>query len=854
MASREDDSQEALTAYRAKRTASETPEPFGGETEASPVVPGEPRLFVVQKHQATRLHYDFRLEWGGVLHSWAIPRGPSLDPAEKRMAIQVEDHPVEYADFEGVIPEGNYGAGHVIAWDRGVFIPHDDLDQGLAQGKLTFELRGYKLRGLWHLFRTGGKAATGKEWMLVKKPDGWVRSGGEAQPSEASIFSGLTLEEMESGPQRAEVVRSRLEELGAPRRPLGIGDVKVMLAEHAEAPFSSPEWLFEIKYDGFRVLGAREGSEARLVYRRGNPATHVFPEIARALRALPVGDLVVDGEAVVLDDDGRPSFQSLQKRVQLQRPADLERASWRWPATYFVFDLLAFEGYDLRALHLDERKRLLGGLLPTQGPLRLCDHVLEQGEDFHHQVRRAGLEGVMAKRAAAPYVAGRSPHWLKMKVERTGDFVVVGFTEPKGTRSGLGALHLAAHEGDGLVYAGRVGSGFTEDQLARLRVELDALRRSDPPCAGEVPRGRENVFVEPRLVCEVRYLDWTEEGLLRQPVFLRFRDDKAPEDCQLDRRRGLLPRPSVDTPPPVPPRLRSLSFTNLGKVFWPDERITKGDLIEFYRTVSPWLLPYLRDRPLVMTRYPDGIAGKSFYQKDAPDFAPDWLKTISVYSEHSARSIRYFVCEDVPSLLYLANLGTIPLHVWASRVGNLQHPDWCILDLDPKGAPFGDVIRIALALKELADRLGLPAFVKTSGSTGLHVLIPLGAQCTFEQSRSLAQLMAWFITLELGALATIARSLKDRQGKVYIDFLQNVHGQLLVAPWSVRPLPGAPVSTPLDWSEVREGLSIGDFTLRTVPGRLEQVGDPLLPLLGLQPDLLTALERLERLLGDRGGA
>jgi bifunctional non-homologous end joining protein LigD len=853
MPGEKDDAKAPLEAYRAKRTASRTPEPFGGEAETGPALPGEPRLFVVQKHRATRLHYDFRLEWGGVLHSWAVPKGPSLDPAEKRMAIQVEDHPVEYADFEGVIPEGNYGAGFVIAWDRGVFIPHDDLDQGLAQGKLTFELRGYKLRGLWHLFRTGGKAATGKEWMLAKKPDAWVRTGAEAQPSEASIFSGLTLEEMEAGPHRAEAARARLERLGAPRRELPIGEVKVMLAEHAEAPFSSPDWLYEIKYDGFRLLGAREGPAARLLYRRGHDATHVFPEIARALRALPLGDLVIDGEAVVLDESGQPSFQSLQKRVQLQRPADLERASWRWPATLFVFDLLAFEGFDLRGLPLAERKRLLAELLPQEGPLRLCDHVAEAGEAFYEEVRRLGLEGVMAKRAAAPYVSGRSAHWLKMRVERSGDFVVVGFSEPKGTRTGLGALHLAGYEGDDLVYAGRVGSGFTEDQLARLRAELDALRRSEPACTGEVPRSRDNVFVEPRLVCEVRYLDWTEEGLLRQPVFLRFRDDKEPGECLLDRRRGLPPRPEIETPPPVPPRLRSLSFTNLGKVFWPDEGYTKGDLIEFYRTVSPWLLPYLRDRPLVMTRYPDGIAGKSFYQKDAPDFAPDWIKTVSVFSEHSQRNIRYFVCEDVPSLLYLANLGTIPLHVWPSRVGALQHPDWCILDLDPKGASFAGVIRIALALKELADKLGLPAFVKTSGSTGLHLLIPLGTECTFEQSRSLAQLMAWFITRELGEIATVARALKDRQGKVYIDFLQNVHGQLLVAPLSVRPLPGAPVSTPLDWSELRGGLEIGAFTLRTVPGRLERLGDPLLPLLDQQPDLLTALERLERLLGGGSG-
>lgn len=840
--------QPPLDEYRAKRSPSGTPEPFGGETEAGPASPGEPRLFVVQKHRATRLHYDFRLEWGGVLHSWAVPKGPSLDPSEKRLAVLVEDHPVEYADFEGVIPEGNYGAGWSLAWDRGVWIPQEDPEAGLREGKLSFELRGYKLRGLWHLFRTS-RDPRGKEWMLTKKLDPWSRPGPDSAFSEASVFSGLTLEEMEAGPERAAAARRALEGLGALRRPVAIGDVKVMLAETAEAPFSAQAWVFELKYDGFRLLASREGRDGRLVYRSGKEATHVFPEVLRAVRALPLGELVLDGEVVVLDEAGRPSFQSLQKRVQLQRPADIQRASWRLPATYFVFDLLAFEGFDLRALALVDRKAILEGLLPKEGPLRLAEHIPEAGEAFFEEVRRLGLEGVMAKRASAPYVSGRSPHWLKVKVERTADFLVVGFTEPKGTRTGLGALHLAAYEGASLSYAGRVGSGFTEDQLADLRPVLEAARREEPACIGDVPRSRENVFVEPRLVAEVKYMDWTEEGVLRQPVFLRFRDDKDPKECILERGRPAEPIPDPDAPAPAPPRLRKLSFSNLNKVFWPAEGYTKGDLIDYYRSVSPWLLPYLKDRPLVMTRYPDGITGKSFYQKDAPDFAPDWIRTVSIFAEHAQRDIRYFVCDDVPSVLYLANLGTIPLHVWPSRIDTLQNPDWSILDLDPKGAPFAHVVAIARALHALANDLGLPSFVKTSGSTGLHVLIPLGAQCTFEQSRSLAQLMAWVMTRELGAITTIARNIKDREGKVYIDFLQNVHGQLLVSPLSVRPLAAAPVSTPLEWDEVNEDLDPKRFTIRTVPDRLESRGDPVLPLLTAKPDLLGALERLERILG-----
>lgn len=393
---------------------------------------------------------------------------------------------------------------------------------------------------------------------------------------------------------------------------------------------------------------------------------------------------------------------------------------------------------------------------------------------------------------------------------------------------------------------GRAGSGFDGRQLTQVREQLDGLVRARPGCQGPLPTGRDHVWTEPELVCEVRYKEWTEEGLLRQPVFLRFRDDKAPNECRFEELAGLAPRPKLEPRPPAEPALRTIHFTNLDKVFWPAEKYTKGELIAFYREVSPWLLPYLKDRPLVLTRYPDGIDGKSFYQKDAPDFVPAWIRKFRVFSESSTRDIEYFVCDDVETLAYLANLGTIPLHVWSSRVSTIQRPDWCILDLDPKGAPFLHVVELARLIKRLADEVGLPALCKTSGASGLHVLIPLGVQCTYEQSRSLAQLLAWEVTRERGDIATIARSLRDREGRVYVDYLQNVHGQLLVSPFSVRPLPGAPVSTPLRWDEVAPGLDPRQFTIRTVPPRLQgQKEDPLLPVLDQKPDLLKALARLQ---------
>jgi bifunctional non-homologous end joining protein LigD len=894
----DDDAGERLRAYRAKRSADRTPEPFGGEAatvspEAAagpPVTPlvgpawARPRLFCVQKHAATRLHYDFRVELGGVLRSWAVPLGPSLNPADKRLAVEVEDHPVEYADFEGIIPEGNYGAGEVVVWDKGLWVPLEDPEETLPRGKLTFELRGYKLRGAWHLFRTKGKGRnTSKEWMLVKRHDGWASATRTLPPE--SIYSGLTLEEIRTGSRRAAEVRAELERLGAPRQEVRASGVKLMLAETAEKAFTDPAWLFELKYDGFRVLAARETGETRLVYRRGRDATALYPDVARAVSALPFGDLVLDGEVVVLDEEGRPSFQRLQRRAQQHRTADIQRAALETPATYFAFDLLGFEGFDLRPLPLLERKRLVQRLLPRAGPVRYLDHVEEQGEAFFAEVSRLKLEGLMAKRADSPYRPGRSPHWLKLRTERVDDFVVVGFTEPQGGRTGFGALHLAAFEGGTLVYCGRAGSGFAEEQLVALRATLEAERRETPACTGPLPTDRGHVWVEPRLVAEVRYLTWTDEGLLRQPVFVRPREDKRPEECEVPviprdfdetgpEGRPVIPRDFDETGPegsagiadpsradpsgrargdrgglssPLaePPVEKKVPFTNLTKVFWPDEGYTKGDLVEYYRAISPWLLPYLEDRLLVLTRYPDGIKGKSFFQKDAPSFAPGWVRLERVWSESAEREIDYFVAGDVESLLYIVNLGTIPLHVWGSRVADLAHPDWCILDLDPKTAPFTHVVQVARAARDLAEEIGLPAYVKTSGSTGLHVLVPLGGLCTFDQCKQLGELLARVVAGRLPDIATTIRLPNDRGGRVYIDFLQNGHGKLLAAPFTARPVPGALCSAPLLWDEVDETLELRRFTIRTLPERMSVFGrDPLAPVLTEKPDLLTALARL----------
>jgi len=841
-----------LSTYRAKRSLDRTPEPGARPATAGPP-PSAGGLFVVHMHAARRLHWDLRLEMDGVLRSWAVPKGPSPNRADKRLAVHVEDHPLEYGDFEGIIPEGNYGAGAVIVWDRGRWVPLEDPEEGMKKGKLLFELQGYKLKGKWTLVKLKKGE---KEWLLIKEKDGYV-SADSALPPE-SVLSGLTVEELKAGKDRAAPVLKELARIKAPRRAVTVEEAEPMLAETREQPFSKPGWLFELKLDGYRVRAGRDRGETRLLTRKGNDIAAAFPELAHALAALPFEGFILDAELVVPDEAGRPSFQRLQTRAKVSRALEVRRAAVESPAVLYAFDLLAFEGYDLRPLPLERRKALLEQIVPGVGPIKYLPHFQKDGEALYEQVVKMGLEGIVAKKADASYRAGRSPNWLKIRADRTDDFVVVGFTRPKGSRSGFGALDLGAYQDGKLVYAGRVGSGFTDAQLKDVSATLEESVRPKPAFSGPVPQDAGHTWVEPALIAEVRYKEWTDEGLLRQPVFVRFRDDKKPEECVKPgngkREAGNESDPtSPVSPVPFPEERREVRFSNLEKVFWPDEGYTKGDLIEYYRAVSRWMLPYLADRPLVLTRFPDGITGKSFFQKDAPEYAQAFVRTVTIWSEDSQRDLDYFVCDNESSLLYIANMAALLLHVWSSRVSTLETPDWCILDLDPKEAPFTDVVTVAKAVRALCEDIGLPTGIKTSGSTGLHVLIPLGRQVTYEQSRTLGGLLARVIAAELPEIATVTRQVQKRDGKVYLDYVQNGHGRLLVAPFSARPLPGAPVSMPLKWSEVTPKLDIRKFTIKTAPPRMTKLGeDPLRPVLDLKPELVTALERLNARLSDDG--
>ena len=814
----------------------------------------------------------------GVLRSWAVPKGPSYDMNDKRLAVRVEDHPLEYGDFEGIIPSGNYGAGGIIVWDRGEWVPLEDWREGLEKGKLLFELKGYKLHGKWTLVKI---KKSEKDWLLIKERDAYVRQPGDVFP-EQSVLSGLTVEEVKSGQTHASTVRRALEATDVPRTRLDPKATPVMLAESADEAFTRDGWLFELKLDGYRLLACKRGGEALLLTRNGNDYTEVFPEIARAVQALPLDSCIIDGEVVVLDDAGKPRFSLLQQRGRISSPIDIKRASVELPAAFFVFDLLSFEDFDVRPLPLTRRKELLAQLIPKLGAVRYLDHIERAGEAFLAQVVALGLEGIIAKKADAPYRGGRTDKWLKIKAEQTGDFVVVGFTEPNGNRPGFGALQIADYVNGALVYAGRAGTGFNDDLLRDIRAMLDPIVRRDPPCHGpvlepgaeplpsnQIPETRTTTWTEPLHVVEVRFREWTPDGVLRHPAFLRLRTDKRPHECE---RQGWFTAagapvsepspPNADasdgqradaTPPAAPadppatlrPVQKTITISNPNKIFWPAEKYTKGDLIAYYKSVSKWILPYLRNRPLVLTRFPDGIDGKSFYQKDAPEFAPDWIRTVPIWSNDTERDIRYFVCDDEESLVYIANLGAIPLHIWASRVGSLEQPDWCVIDLDPKEAPFSDVIRCAEVLHRICESAGLPNYVKTTGKTGLHIMVPLGRQMTYAQSRTLGELLARLVIRELGDIATITRHVTKRGDKVYLDYLQNRHGQLIVAPFIVRPLPGATVSMPMTWDEVNGSLDPRAFTIRTALDRMDRLGaDPMLPVLTESPDLASVLGKL----------
>jgi bifunctional non-homologous end joining protein LigD len=606
-------------------------------------------------------------------------------------------------------------------------------------------------------------------------------------------------------------------------------DVVLQLAEARPTAFTRDGWGFELKLDGFRLLAERIGGKVRLVLRRGREATRQFPEITSELEKIPGGDYILDGELVIQDEEGRPIFQRLLTRGTLTGQREIEMGMRANPAVFFTFDLLMDEGVDLRARKLRERKERLMARIPKLERVLPVEHVEREGEALLDAVRAKQLEGIVAKDLNSTYRGGRNNTWLKIALKHVADFAVIGYADD------FNALYLATWDGLQYVFAGKVGSGITPKISEMIRPLLEATTLKAPPCIGEVPKEKEARWCTPNLVVEVRFKNWPDGLSIREPAFLRFREDKLPTEC---------PTPNFGHAPAPAQAAQAPKISNTDKVLFPDDGITKGELVEYYRQVSKWLLPYLVNRPLMLTRYPDGIRGKSFFQKGAPAKSPDFVRTIPVRNEEEQRDIDQIVCDDLRTLEWCANLATLPLHIPASRVGSMDKADWAVIDFDPKGAPFEDVMTLALSLHERCERAGLPTFVKTSGANGMHVLIPLAGQVDHDGARQLSELLAQLLVADHPKIATLERAIPKRQGRVYVDALQNGLGKLMASPFCVRALPGAPVSMTLDWDEVVPGLTARTFTMKNAIARLEAKGDPMAAVLTMKVDLGATLSKL----------
>ncbi len=822
MPSKKANKEDPLKAYRDKRNAEGTTEPFGS---GAITTHGAGGIFVVHMHDATRLHWDLRLEINGSLTSWAIPKPPTLDPNVKRLAIHVEEHPLEYAMFEGMIPKGNYGAGPSLVWDYGRFVAENPKVDLKKDGEIKFSLHGYKLRGSFTLVRTANHGPN--HWLLIKKRDD---AASDKELPSSSVFSGRELQDLKNGDKRFNAIKVT----PPPKTQLNIESISPMLCTTNLEAFDSDDHIFEIKYDGFRLLACKNNGSVKLRYRSGQDATERFPEITRGLGRIPVDNFIIDGEIVAFDKEGKPSFNLLQRRAQHQNPADIKRSAKHFPLSYMVFDLLSLGG-DITKQPLHARKALLKQFIPQSGAIRYVEGMEGNGKAFFDAANKMGLEGVVAKKKNSPYLQKRSDHWQRVVANITGIFWIVGYTEPEGSRVGLGGLHLAHRSGEEWIYRGRVGSGLTSDELTNLRKKLDNVPTWKPPFQAPVKNGR---WIEPTFLAQVSYRMLSSESHLRFPVWEGLSD--SPES--MDERPSSPARNSIQKAAVV----NRVHLTNQSKVLFPELKYTKGDFVRYHEEVAPWLIPLLQDRPIVMTRYPNGIHGKSFFQKDAPIWTPEWLRTEQVWSESTQRHIRYFVCDGADSLIYLANMAVINIHVWAARLPNEGRPDWCVIDLDPKGAPFRDVVAVALKVKEICDAAGIQSFPKTSGSSGLHILLPLAGACSHNQSKMIARLVASLVEAELPDVSTTERTLEKRHGRVYIDWGQNGHGKLIISAFSARPVEEAAVSMPLQWEEVTTKLTARQFTIKNAVDHLKANGNPMAKMLESSFDFESVITGLEK--------
>ncbi len=865
-----------LSTYRDKRDAGASPEPTGEElTSAKATRTG---AFVVHLHDATRRHYDLRVEVGGVLASFAIPKGPGADPTDKQLAIRTEDHPIEYIDFEAVIPDGNYGAGPMICWDRGMIrYLEQAAEDGLKSGKLDFTLSGYKLKGRYALVKLE-KSAKGNEWLLIKKADAFVNTDSDIRETQTrSVLSGLTVDELERAPAMVAEAEALAKGLGATIGEVDGRAVSPMLCAPLEdrggdTPTQTlPAWLkenytYELKLDGVRVIAEKAGDEVHLTYRSNRDTTLAYPEVERAVQTLAPARVVLDGEVVAFDEKGLPNFQRLAQRIHLsddrKNKSSFGGGHVGWavlavPVVYLVFDVLALGPYDLRNLPLVCRREILRKLLLGSGVMRALDWLDPKqggsGDALLDFCRARHLEGIVAKRVDSPYREGkRTNDWVKVKCERDESFVVIGWTRGNEGRSRLGALDLGAYEDGKLVVRGKVGRGLDAQRLDQLLEMLEGLTTKEKLFGGKLdaaPNGR--TLVIPKIVVSVRYLGWSDEGRLRFPSFRGIDYDRSPADCtagphgagtehlpsleaprfkkEQARREDAAKALGLDPPPSSSPTswratssrpLKRATLTNQDKIFWPKEGYTKGDLCRYYEKVSTVLLPHLRDRPVVLVRYPDGVEGKNFFQWNVPWGFPAWIRHIPLGEAEEDKKKRVFLVNDLDALLAVANLGAIPLHVLAARASSLHDCDFCTIDFDVGRSTLQNGVKLALELRDLLARIGLRGYPKTSGQRGLHVIIPLGPGVKFETAQALNVLLGRLVTSAHPDIATLERVVEKRGARVLVDIGQTGRRRTIVAPYSVRAHAGATVSTPLSWDEVNDTLDPSRFTMKTLPDRI----------------------------------
>ena len=875
-----------LREYHRKRDFAITPEPKGEESKR------EGRSFVIQKHAASRLHYDFRLEMEGVLKSWAVPKGPSLDPADKRLAMMTEDHPIDYGDFEGIIPAGQYGGGTVVLWDQGTWEPLEDPHQGLRKGALKFRLDGKKLKGKWTLVRIKGKdpREEGKTWLLIKERDELVRSSKVYSITEdrpESVTTGRTLEqiaadrdrvwnsnrgmaaELRAGSARASRA-ARAEKTKAPpgaaRRPAAVrrdlaaaaaaipgarkaplpAKMAAQLATLVDEPPQGAEWLHEMKFDGYRILARLQDGRARLWSRNGKDWTAHFPAVAAAVEALPVQTALLDGEVAIVLPNGTTSFQALQNALAGQDQGRL---------AYFLFDLVHLQGYSLARVALEERKNLLKDVLgppATESPLRYSDHVTGSGAEFYEQACGLGIEGIVSKRRDAPYEPTRSRSWLKVKCLKRQEFVIGGFTDPEGSRVGLGALLLGVYDKDGrLEFAGKVGTGFTAKVLDDVYKKVAAREQRESPFEqAKIPGITRAHWVKPELVGEVAFTEWTSDGRLRHPSFQGLRADKNPKDVVREQPRAVAevaPPENADPPAKRPARSRSPEGEKLGtkrgpktggeekvagvrlthpdRVLYPPQGITKHDLALFYEAIAKWILPHLKGRPLTLVRCPEGAQKDCFYMKHTGVWAPEALRRVKI--QEKTKVGEYLVADDLAGLVSLVQMGILEIHTWNALADTIEQPDRVVFDLDPDPSVGWDrVVAGAQALRGRLQDLGLESFVKTTGGKGLHVVVPLRPS-TWEESFAFSRALSDEMEKAEPRAYTTSMSKAQRRGRIFLDYLRNNRGSTSVAAYSTRARAGAPVSAPITWKELERGVAPDQFHVGNMRERLESLAaDP----------------------------